>query len=110
MRLIIGGRAQGKLQYATEVLGIEPGMIVNDFASVIRQYLLEDKALQPLLDELIAGDKTVICDEVGCGIVPVDEFSRRWRDEVGQACQQLARGATKVERLYCGIPTVLKGE
>ena len=41
-------------------------------------------------------------------MVPVDPAARLMREQTGRLCQQLAKQAQKVVRLYCGIPTVIK--
>ena len=33
------------------------------------------------LFEILKNFKVVICDEIGAGVVPMDRFERRWRDE-----------------------------
>ena len=48
----------------------------------------------------------ITCDEIGCGIVPIDKTDRLWREMRGDACQYLAARAVKV---CCGIPMALKG-
>ena len=51
----------------------------------------------------------ITCDEIGCGIVPIDKTDRLWREMSGDACQYLAARAARVYRVVCGIPMVLKG-
>jgi len=53
-------------------------------------------------------DKIVICNDISCGVVPIDPVMRRWRDEVGKSLGLLAQNSNEVIRLYCGIPTKLK--
>ena len=52
----------------------------------------------------------LICDEVGCGVVPVEPAQRARREAVGRLCCRLAERAERVERIFCGLPMVLKGE
>ena len=52
----------------------------------------------------------VTCDEVGCGVVPVEPAQRARREAVGRLCCRLAERAERVERIFCGLPMVLKGE
>ena len=54
-------------------------------------------------------DGVILCDEVGCGVVPMDSADRAWRERVGRTCCALAERADKVVRLYCGIPSMIKG-
>ena len=50
----------------------------------------------------------VVTNEVGCGIVPDNALSRRFRDLVGWTNQTLAAEADEVHRLTAGIPQRLK--
>ena len=65
----------------------------------------------PVLEALILErpDVILLCDEVGCGVVPMDPEDRAWRERVGRTCCALAERADTVVRLCCGIPTLLKG-
>ena len=48
--------------------------------------------------------------EIGGGIVPMDAGERRAREAAGRlACLLAARADTVIE-MFCGIPTVLKGD
>lgn len=51
---------------------------------------------------------TIICDEVGSGIVPIDAFERKYREMVGRVCCVLAQKAKSVERIHCGLGLRLK--
>jgi hypothetical protein len=55
----------------------------------------------------IAGnrDAIVICNDISCGVVPVDAVQRAWREAVGRALAALAHESDEVVRLFCGIPT-----
>ena len=55
-------------------------------------------------------DMVILCDEVGCGIVPIEPFQRQWREETGRICCKLAQQARQVQRVYCGIAATLKEE
>ena len=47
--------------------------------------------------------------EIGGGVVPIDEFSRKWRDNTGLLYQALAREADIVDRIFAGLALRLKG-
>lgn len=51
----------------------------------------------------------ITCDEICGGIVPADEFLRKWRDETGKLYQYLASEADIVDRVFAGIALRLKG-
>ena len=65
--------------------------------------------LEKLADELAAYD-VVIATEVGGGIVPMDVGERTAREAAGRLACLLAARADCVVELFCGLPTVLKGE
>lgn len=54
--------------------------------------------------------QVVIAAEVGGGIVPASAQERTAREAAGRLACLLARKADTVIRVFCGIPTVLKGE
>jgi Adenosyl cobinamide kinase/adenosyl cobinamide phosphate guanylyltransferase len=115
MILIIGGRGAGKKTYARQ-LGFSDrdfGDSADDGSPVLvgLHDLLRNhiRIEEDFLDE-IQKKAVVICDEVGCGVVPMDPEERRWRDRVGRTCALLAARADKVVRLCCGIPQIIKGE
>jgi len=64
-----------------------------------------------LVEALLAANPEIliISDEVGCGIVPIDPFERRWREKVGRVCCGLASRADEVIRMDCGCPQKIKG-
>lgn len=124
--LLIGGAYQGKGDYAMAQFGLSPEEIADGGASapdltapairrlhlLVRRLLEEGtEAAQTVLEEL---DKRegwiVLCDEIGGGVVPVDGFDRRWREETGRLCCALAQRAHRVERITCGIPQRLKDQ
>ena len=113
MTLIIGGAGQGKLDYVLQKTGYDPGQVAHDPEGAKNLPIFDGLENWPGLDEneLLAAnpDIILICDEVGCGVVPMDREDRAWRERVGRTCCALAERADLVVRLYCGIPTILKG-
>ncbi len=65
--------------------------------------------LEKLADELAAYD-VVIATEIGGGIVPIDPAERAAREAAGRLACLLAARAGCVVEMFCGLPTVLKGE
>ena len=65
--------------------------------------------LAALADELAACD-VVTATEVGGGVVPIDPADRAAREEAGRLACLLAARADCVVQMFCGLPTVLKGE
>ncbi len=112
--LIIGAAASGKRAFA-ETLGYRRA----DMADAC----LDDRPVLFNLQDLVWRDpghadallpgllkkEAVLCDEVGGGIVPVDQNDFAARRAVGKLCILLAGRADCVVRVVCGIPTVIKG-
>ena len=109
MRLIIGGAHQGKLQYALSL-----GYTMDDVATSLPTdkpilYGLQNLTReQPDLAVEDISCHIVICDELGCGVVPLDYEDRAWRERTGRLCNQLAAKADRVDRVFCGLAMQLK--
>ena len=52
----------------------------------------------------------VTATEVGGGVVPIDPVQRAAREAAGRLACLLAERADCVVQMFCGLPTVLKGE
>ena len=65
--------------------------------------------LEQLAEEL-SQKQVVIATEVGGGIVPATAEDRAAREAAGRLSCLLAKKADTVIRVFCGIPTVIKGE
>ena len=65
--------------------------------------------LESLADRLAAYD-LVLATEVGGGVVPMDAAERAAREAAGRLACLLAARADCVVQMFCGLPTVLKGE
>lgn len=122
MRLIIGGYAQGKRAYLeTIVQKIADGRFAGEEAlekaqGIDKLHLLAGRWMEqgkdPAVMALALAEKNpeiiFVCDEIGCGIVPMERKERDWREAVGRMCCALAAQAQQVERVICGIPMVIK--
>jgi adenosylcobinamide kinase/adenosylcobinamide-phosphate guanylyltransferase len=64
-----------------------------------------------LLDSLqgLPGELLLVSNEVGLGIVPMGELSRRFVDEAGRLHQTIAAQCPRVVFVAAGLPLVLKG-
>ena len=136
MELLIGGRAQGKLDVA---------LVKYPEAFVFDEEIIQDKRINEFLNEKDLQDQVlvwnhfhlyvkkslalgygpekiweevfsilqsfpkliIISDEIGNGIVPMDRDERRYREETGRILCKLAKEATEVERIFCGIPQTI---
>ncbi|MBQ2887464.1 MAG: bifunctional adenosylcobinamide kinase/adenosylcobinamide-phosphate guanylyltransferase [Firmicutes bacterium] len=116
MILIVGGEAAGKRTLAAK-LGYSAGQMSSDLAAEtpvifgVEQLVADyDRTAVDALARVLAQKQVVICNEVGCGIIPMQEEGRRFRKSVGRLCALLAEEADCVVRVVCGLPQVIKGE
>ena len=68
----------------------------------------ERDALLDVLNDL-PGRLLLISNEVGLGVIPMGELTRRYVDEAGRLHQQLATRCSNVIFCVAGLPHVLKG-
>lgn len=113
MILVVGGRSAGKREYVKEALNVcdaDIAVATFDEKPLICdvQELVRENDPADLLPQLLE-KQVVICNEVGSGVIPTTPDERIWRENVGRLCCILAKKATAVVRVCCGIPTVLKG-
>ena len=110
MYLITGGAYQGKSNYAVSVFKFDNNSIADgktvDFEE-INKYLCI-KNFHILVRRMMKDGKTT--DEIGNGIIPVDQFERDWREQTGRICCYIASQSRKVVRLTGGIPVIIKDE
>ena len=114
MILIIGGAGQGKLDYVLQKTGYGPAQVARTPEEARTRPVFAGLEDWPELDEAALleanPDVILICDEVGCGVVPVEPAQRARREAVGRLCCRLVERAERVEHIFCGLPMVLKGE
>ena len=102
MIFITGPLYSGKRTFAQKL----PGTRLCDV-----QTLAADAAdLPALADRLAKSYDILIATEVGGGVVPMDAAERAAREAAGRLACLLAARADCVVQMFCGIPTVLKGE
>ena len=110
LTLIIGGAYQGKLTYAVQRLGFNAAAVLDLAAAQFPE--------ANVFDSVIGGNSAVhivrkkrtalIAREIGCGVVPLSEEDRLWRELHGAALAKAAAKADSVIRLFCGLPERLK--
>lgn len=132
MKLVIGGYAQGKLEYVLkreqqdrcliydgvlpdeekqQGLGLDEGVVViNHLHQWIRERMLAGKNPEQELEAFVIKRRkcVIICDETGNGIVPMDAFEREYRERTGRILTGLAQKADEVVRVICGIGQRIK--
>jgi adenosyl cobinamide kinase/adenosyl cobinamide phosphate guanylyltransferase len=120
MILIFGGAFQGKYAYAKEKFSFTDDEV---YVCSENEALCLDRRVIRGLERYIAGavargevpmevirgemeklkDKIIICDDVCCGVVPVSQTQRLYREAVGKTLQLLARASDEVYRVFCGM-------
>lgn len=125
MILVIGGAYQGKRAYVQQAFELADSDILclaetdelmasvralDHFEQwVLRRVDAEESAEQALMAQLDSlSEKIVICEDIQCGVVPIDTRMRAWREENGRCLCLLARHASQVVRVCCGLPLQLK--
>ena len=124
VKIITGGAYQGKLAYARRLY---PGMTWTDgkscrldeigicsavyaFHEFVKRWLEAGRSSAELTALLLeeTKERIIVCDEIGCGLVPVDAFEREYREETGRIMTALAERAERVDRVVCGIGTRIR--
>ena len=101
MIFITGPLSSGKRTFAQNF----PGTRITD----VQELAAAAEDLESLADRLTAYD-FVLATEVGGGVVPMDAAERAAREAAGRLACLLAARADCVVQMFCGLPTVLKGE
>ena len=128
MIMIMGGAFSGKKDYAKKRFGFSDDDILNgencslnavfsakciaDYQFIVKRLLEEKADVQTFTERLCKENPNavVIINEIGAGIIPLEKSDRIWREETGRSGCLIARNSSKVIRLACGIPTIIKGE
>lgn len=135
MIFVIGGRLQGKKEFAGMLAkkGGEDGLnqrgeaqaadgrtdpfeaalsapLVFHLESYVRRAMEGGSDPYEFADRLMKANPEAIltADEIGYGIVPIDAFEREYRDTDGRICQRIATFSDEVYRVVCGIGTKIK--
>lgn len=126
MKLYIGGSYQGKLALALEENKINPACVVygescgredilscqvlSGFHAYVRRYIKNCEEGKELVRRLSKENPygVFISDEVGCGVVPLDQKDRELRELVGRCTGLLAHEADEVIHVVCGIGMKIK--
>ena len=101
---------------ATERIAADLGTFLGavEHAVVVSDYLYGDGiAYDPVTERYRRGlaypaETVLICEDIFCGIVPMEDLERKWRDLAGRTLTVLASKANTVTRIFCGLPQQLK--
>lgn len=124
MKFVTGGAHQGKREYAeklypsaewtdgaacslSELLSCEA---VDHFHLFVRRWIRNGRTTQELTRVILDRnrDLIIVCDEIGCGLVPMDAFERKYREDTGRICTELVKYADEVYRVVCGVGMKMK--
>ena len=127
MELYVGGAFQGKKEYVDDnyrdikelkwcnaencdEAALFDCDAVYNYHELIRKQVLNGIDPEDKLCDLIDHnpDIIIVCDEVGCGVIPIDPKDRAYREAVGRCMCKAASKADKVIRIICGIGQVIK--
>jgi len=117
MTLIIGGAFQGKLDFAKKHFGLTDSQICDcekehDLSKSciyhFEKYILSRIENNQPVDFVPAENQIIICEDIFCGVVPVDPKLREWREETGRICAKLSKESDEVYRIFCGLEQRIK--
>ena len=127
MKLVIGGYAQGKLNYVLQKYDMETSkiwdgeipmnkseqrgtVVINHLHHWIKSRIAKDGCPEEEIFAFVENcpNCVIISDEVGNGIVPIEAFEREYRERTGRILVELAKKAEEVERVICGIGQKIK--
>lgn len=126
MIFVFGGSFQGKTDFVKKTFSLsdedifvpEDGMTDFDtdrkaIIHIERFILSRIEASLPVFDWFdehmeMFRDRIVVCDDISCGVVPIEKTLRLYRDNVGKQMQIFSRESESVYRVYAGIGEKLK--
>ena len=126
MILVIGGAYQGKLDFVKNEFNISNDdiffcsenncyidfdkKVINSLHLFILSMIKNNKEPVSYIKENIEKfkDKIIICDDISCGIVPIEEDMRILREKIGYSLSIITKESERVIRVFCGVPMDLK--
>ena len=101
-----GNTAGAMSDFSTDPGGTPDQDLVFDQQEMLLCKEQIDRKLQEVLD--INPNVIFIVNEMGCGVIPMEVFDRRYRELVGRVSCDLAKEAKEVHRVVCGVGTKIK--
>ena len=126
MKLVIGGYAQGKLNYVLQKYDMETSkiwdgeipenkgeqnsIVINHLHHWIKSRIAKGGCPEEEIFAFVENypNCVIISDEISNGIVPIEAFEREYRERTGRILVELAKKAEEVERVICGIGQKIK--
>ena len=110
MILIVGPLFNGKREFACSLLGCPEKELSRYAVWDVQELVAGEEDLEKLAERLAKTHQVVIATEIGGGVVPIQKEEREFRERAGRLNCLLAQRADTVVRVFCGIPTVLRGK
>lgn len=111
MIFVIGGIGAGKRKFVQQHFGYK----ADDFTDCLDNkgsvfYNLHGQNCEDVefMLEKLNGKAVIICNELGCGLVPMEKEQRVHREAVGRLSIEIGKKADEVYRVYAGIGTRIK--
>lgn len=89
-------------------------LLIDCMTLWLSNLMLAERDIDAAVGELVAAidacpvPLAIVSNEVGGGIVPMNELARRFRDQAGRLNQRLASAANEVVLVTAGLPLALK--
>lgn len=109
MVFVTGPLYSGKKTFVKEWMHWDEESLSRNAVWNVQDLVVGCENLEQVVEKL-SKKQVVIATEVGGGIVPATSEERAAREAAGRLACLLAQKADTVIRVFCGIPTVLKGE
>lgn len=99
-----------------KIISKNNNIIINHLHLIIKKLLLDGKNQEEIKSIILGSinsfgtnnNLVIISDEIGQGIVPIDDFERSYREVVGRVQIEIAKQSENVWRVLCQMPMKLK--
>ena len=126
MKLYIGGACQGKWKVACQENQLKEedscicescekeevfkAPLLYGFHNYVKRFLFTKEEGTYFVERLLSENPSVVvvCNEIGCGVVPIEKREREYRELTGRILTELAKESEQVVRVFCGIGARLK--
>lgn len=128
MILVVGGSYQEKLKFVIDKFSINENEIVDcnnvdllnlkdlrnykvidNFENFIYEELKNDRNPEKDFSELsLNDDMIIICDDLACGVVPIDKFYRDMRETTGRLLCSISKNSNEVYNVLYGVGKKVK--
>ncbi|MCQ2555691.1 MAG: bifunctional adenosylcobinamide kinase/adenosylcobinamide-phosphate guanylyltransferase [Clostridia bacterium] len=116
MILIFGGAYQGKADFAKEKFNI----LDSDICDLSKEKPDMDKKVMYHFENYVYEngdvrdglqmfkDKIIISNDVSCGLVPISEKDRAFREDLGRVLTEISKESDEVFRVFMGLGVKIK--